>query len=145
MSTTSAEPAPLNDLNVLPGRNRLSLVLVLAVTGLNAFNDNILKMMLVGLAPKVAPGALGQDIGAWLGAMILLPFVLFAPVAGWFSDRCSKRTVLIAMLVAQAVILLLAGACFESELGSTAILLALGSFFLLAAQSTFFSPAKMAF
>lgn len=143
MSTTSAEPAPLNDLNVLPGRNRLSLVLVLAVAGLNAFNDNILKMMLVGLAPKVSAGALGQEIGAWLGAMILLPFVLFAPVAGWFADRCSKRTVLIAMLVAQAVILLLAGACFESELGDTSVLLALGAFFLLAAQATFFSPAKM--
>lgn len=66
MSTPSAEPAPLNDLHVLPGRNRLSLVLVLAVTGLNAFNDNILKMMLVGLAPKVSAGALGQEIGAWL-------------------------------------------------------------------------------
>ena len=133
----------LNQAARLPRRNVVSLWLVLGATALNAFNDNILKMMLVGLAPKVAAGALGTEIGAWLGAMMLLPFVLFAPVAGWFSDRYSKRTVLIAMLVAQAVILLMAGACFEAAWGDLSILLALGAFFLLAAQSTFFSPAKM--
>jgi len=142
-SPAPAEPTDLNQLLSLPGRNKLSLWLVLAVSGLNAFNDNILKMMLVGLAPKVVSGALGQDIGAWLGAMILLPFILFAPIAGWFSDRYSKRSVLIAMLIAQAVILLLAGACFEAAWGTTSILLALGTFFLLATQATFFSPAKM--
>ena len=142
-SPAPADPADLNQLPSLPGRNKRSLWLVLAVSGLNAFNDNILKMMLVGLAPKVVSGALGQDIGAWLGAMILLPFILFAPVAGWFSDRYSKRSVLIAMLIAQAVILLLAGACFEAAWGTTSILLALGAFFLLSTQATFFSPAKM--
>ncbi|MCA1962484.1 MAG: hypothetical protein LDL31_00905, partial [Prosthecobacter sp.] len=106
---TPNEPSDLNALPALPRRNVLSLTLVLGATGLNAFNDNILKMMLVGLAPKVAEGALGRDIGAWLGAVILLPFVIFAPVAGWFSDRYSKRAMLIAMLVAQAGILLLTG------------------------------------
>lgn len=140
---TPTEPSDLNSLPALPRRNVLSLALVLGATGLNAFNDNILKMMLVGLAPKVAEGALGRDIGAWLGAVILLPFVIFAPVAGWLSDRYSKRAMLIAMLVAQALILLLTGACFEAELGATSVILALGTFFLLAAQSTFFSPAKM--
>lgn len=145
MSETApaADSTDLNQHPSLPWRNKLSLWLVLAVSALNAFNDNILKMMLVGLAPKVAGGALGQDIGAWLGAMILLPFVLFAPVAGWFSDRYSKRAVLVAMLIAQAVILLMAGACFEAAWGTTSILLALGAFFLLSTQATFFSPAKM--
>jgi acyl-[acyl-carrier-protein]-phospholipid O-acyltransferase/long-chain-fatty-acid--[acyl-carrier-protein] ligase len=51
--------------------------------------------------------------------------------------------VILAMLVAQALILLLAGACFESEAGSMGVLLALGAFFFLALQSTFYSPAKM--
>jgi acyl-[acyl-carrier-protein]-phospholipid O-acyltransferase / long-chain-fatty-acid--[acyl-carrier-protein] ligase len=138
-----AAPADLNHHSTLPLRNKLSLWLVLGATALNAFNDNILKMMLVGLAPKVAGGALGAEIGAWLGAMILLPFVLLAPVAGWLSDRYAKRSVLIAMLVAQALILLLTGACFELAWGETSIVLALGTFFLLAVQSTFFSPSKM--
>lgn len=143
MHSTPADPENLNDLPVLPTRNKISLVLVLGATALNAFNDNILKMMLVGLAPKVAAGALGSEIGAWLGAMILLPFVMFAPVAGWLSDRFAKRSVLISMLVAQAVILLLTGACFEAAWGETSVLLALGTFFLLAVQSTIFSPSKM--
>ena len=50
---------------------------------------------------------------------------------------------LIAMLVAQAVILLLTGACFEVAWGETSVWLALGTFFLLAVQSTIFSPSKM--
>ncbi len=127
----------------LPGRTWVSVWLVLGVTALNAFNDNILKMMLVGLAPKVTESALGKDIGAYLGAMILLPFVLFAPLAGYFADRYSKRAVILAMLVAQAVILLMAGACFHSAMGELSVILALVAFFLLAAQSTFFSPGKM--
>ncbi len=133
----------LDRLPRLPRRAWLSLALVLAATALNAFNDNILKMMLVGLAPKAASGMLGENIGVWLGGIILLPFVLFAPMAGYFSDRYSKRRVILAMLVAQAVILLLAGACFASEAGAAGIALALGAFFLLAVQSTFYSPAKM--
>lgn len=127
----------------LPRQNWISIGLVLAVAGLNAFNDNILKMMLVGLAPKVANDALGNNIGAWLGAVILLPYIALAPIAGWFSDRYSKRAVLMAMLIMQAGVLLLAGATFNLQLGRNGVLLALVSFLLLAVQSTIFSPAKM--
>lgn len=75
----------------LPKRNLISFIVLLLLTGLNAFNDNILKMLLVGLAPKVVEGSLGRDIGLWLGAIILIPYILFAPLAGYLSDRYSKR------------------------------------------------------
>lgn len=127
----------------LPRRAWVSIALVLGATMLNAFNDNLLKMMLVGLAPKVAADALGQNIGVWLGAMILLPFILFAPLSGYFADRYSKRSVILAMLIAQSIILLMAGLCFHLALGDLSIILALVAFFLLAAQSTFYSPGKM--
>lgn len=143
MSVPTSDTEHLDRLPRLPRRALASLGLVLAVTLLNAFNDNILKMMLVGLAPKAVSGILGENIGVWLGGIILLPFILFAPMAGHFSDRYSKRSVILAMLMAQAVILLLAGACFESEAGSLGIALSLGAFFLLAVQSTVYSPAKM--
>lgn len=143
MPDSASHSDQLDRLPRLPGRAWMSLVLVLGATMLNAFNDNILKMMLVGLAPKVASGVLGENIGVWLGAIILLPFVLFAPLAGYISDRYSKRAVILAMLVAQAVILLLTGLCFQSEAGTAGVVLALGSFFLLAVQSTIYSPAKM--
>lgn len=142
INAADSEVHPADRLSRLPNKTRLSLGLVLVVAGLNAFNDNILKMMLVGLAPKVVAGSLGHNIGAWLGGMILLPYVIFAPLAGYFSDRYSKRNVIAVMLVAQALILLLAGACFESAMGVLSIALALGTFFLLAMQATFFSPSK---
>jgi acyl-[acyl-carrier-protein]-phospholipid O-acyltransferase / long-chain-fatty-acid--[acyl-carrier-protein] ligase len=127
----------------LPARNRWSLVVLMVLTGLNAFNDNLLKMVLVGLAPKVVEGTLGQDIGLWLGAIILVPYILFAPVAGYLSDRFSKRSVILAMLLAQCGILAGTGAIFAAEAGQNSVLAALGMFFLLAVQSTLFSPAKM--
>lgn len=141
--TIAHDSSRLDQLKHLPSRAWASVALVLGVTMLNAFNDNLLKMMLVGLAPKVAADALGKDIGAWLGAMILLPFILFGPLSGYFADRYSKRSVILAMLSAQSVILLLAGLCFHLALGELSILLALGAFFLLAVQSTFYSPGKM--
>ncbi len=137
------DPDALDKMKRLPARAWVSIVLVLGATLLNAFNDNLLKMMLVGLAPKVAAGALGENIGIWLGGMILLPFILLAPLAGYFADRYSKRSVILAMLVAQSGILLMAGLCFHLALGDLSIVLALGAFFLLAVQSTFYSPAKM--
>jgi acyl-[acyl-carrier-protein]-phospholipid O-acyltransferase/long-chain-fatty-acid--[acyl-carrier-protein] ligase len=143
MSAPGMTSAELDELEVLPARNRISLGLLLGLTGLNAFNDNILKMLLVGLAPKVVEGSLGRDIGLWLGAIILLPYILFAPLAGYLSDRFSKRGVILAMLVMQSLVLLGAGVAFKAALGETSVLLALGMFFLLALQSTLFSPAKM--
>jgi acyl-[acyl-carrier-protein]-phospholipid O-acyltransferase / long-chain-fatty-acid--[acyl-carrier-protein] ligase len=143
MSMAELTSADLDQLEVLPKRNRISLGLVVFLSGLNAFNDNILKMLLVGLAPKVVEGTLGRDIGLWLGVIILLPYLLFAPLAGYLSDRFSKRGVVLAMLVMQSVVLLGAGASFRASLGQTSVLLALGMFFLLALQSTLLSPAKM--
>lgn len=137
------DPDVLDKMKRLPTRAWVSIALVLGASLLNAFNDNLLKMMLVGLVPKVTSGPLADDIGVWLGAMLLLPFILFAPLAGYFADRYSKRSLILVMLVAQSLILLLAGLCFHLRLGDVSILMALGSFFLLATQATFYSPGKM--
>ena len=143
MSAADRALSDLDELEVLPKRNRISFVLLLGLAGLNAFNDNILKMLLVGLAPKVVEGTMGRDIGLWLGAIILLPYILFAPLAGYLSDRFSKRGVILGMLVMQSVVLLGAGVSFRAAMGETSVKLALGMFFLLALQATIFSPAKM--
>ena len=143
--TADQESSVLHELDShaeLPLKNKVSIALVLAVAGLNAFNDNILKMMLVGLAPKVSEGPLGQDIGSFLGGIILVPYIVLAPVAGYLSDRFSKRRVILSMLVAQALILATAGLVLVSEPGQFGVAVALGIFFMLAVQSTLFSPAK---
>lgn len=143
--STGSDSSTLSEIDShprLPWKNKVSIALVLAVAGLNAFNDNILKMMLVGLAPKVSQGTIGQDIGSLLGGIILIPYIVLAPVAGYLSDRFSKRRVIMAMLVAQAVILAAAGLVLVSEPGQSGVAVALGIFFMLAVQSTLFSPAK---
>jgi acyl-[acyl-carrier-protein]-phospholipid O-acyltransferase / long-chain-fatty-acid--[acyl-carrier-protein] ligase len=100
----------------------------------NAFNDKMAQFILVPLG-----GAVGFSVESVAGLMISLPFVLFAPLAGWLSDRCSKRTVIFLSAVLQLLVLVwICGAVMMKNLP-----LALCGFFGLAVQSAFFSPAKM--
>ncbi|MFD2257551.1 MFS transporter [Luteolibacter algae] len=100
----------------------------------NAFNDKAAQFILIPLG-----GAVGFSVESWAGLMIALPFVLFAPLAGWMSDRYSKKNVILGAAVAQVGILaLICLAVFLKNLP-----LGLVGFFLLAVQSAFFSPAKI--
>ncbi len=65
MNPGGAETAAvsLDELPVLPGPNRRSVIWVLLVQALNAFNDNFVKMLLVSLALTVAKGTqLGENM-----------------------------------------------------------------------------------
>jgi acyl-[acyl-carrier-protein]-phospholipid O-acyltransferase/long-chain-fatty-acid--[acyl-carrier-protein] ligase len=100
----------------------------------NAFNDKMAQFILIPLG-----GAVGVAVESWAGLMISLPFVLFAPLAGWLSDRFSKRIVLFYSAVLQLLVLI--WICAAVMMGN--IHVALCGFFALAVQSAFFSPAKM--
>ena len=100
----------------------------------NAFNDKMAQFILIPLG-----GAVGFSVESAAGLMIALPFVLFAPVAGWLSDRFSKRDVMLGAAILQ--LLVLAWICGSVLLKN--LPLALCGFFALAVQSAFFSPAKM--
>jgi acyl-[acyl-carrier-protein]-phospholipid O-acyltransferase/long-chain-fatty-acid--[acyl-carrier-protein] ligase len=100
----------------------------------NAFNDKAAQFILIPLG-----GAVGFAVESAAGLMIALPFVLFAPLAGWMSDRFSKRNVILGAAIAQVAILALISA---AVLGKN-LPLALFGFFLLAVQSAFFSPSKI--
>ena len=100
----------------------------------NAFNDKAAQFILIPLG-----GVVGYHVESAAGLMIALPFVLFAPMAGWMSDRFSKRDVMLGAAVAQVFILaMISAAVFWKDMR-----LALVGFFLLAVQSAFFSPAKI--
>lgn len=100
----------------------------------NAFNDKAAQFILIPLG-----GIVGYNVESAAGLMIALPFVLFAPLAGWFSDRFSKKNVILGAAIAQVCILtLISLAVFQKNMP-----LALVGFFLLAVQSAFFSPAKI--
>lgn len=110
----------------------------------NAFNDKMAQFILIPLAGAVAfrmplPGGAELGVESAAGLMITLPFVLLAPIAGWLSDRYSKRDVMLASAVLQLIVLLwICGAVWIRNLP-----LALCGFFMLAVQSAFFSPAKI--
>ncbi len=120
-------------------RNWISLIAVLIVQAQNAFNDNFVKFVLLGLAIAAFKGGfIGDNIEHILGAMIPIPFILLAPVAGYLSDRYSKRTIIVISLIGQLTIFALIAISLMSHFVYGALL----GYFLLAVQSTVFSPAK---
>lgn len=123
----------------LAARSRVSLFSVLFAQSQNAFNDNFVKIVLISLTAIVAAGtSLAKYIEDVLAAMIPLPFILLAPLAGWLSDRYAKSSVMTIALVSKVLIFGL----FLLALTLRSIPLALVADFLFLVQSTLFSPAK---
>lgn len=102
---------------------------------LGAFNDNIFKIVVSFLAME----QLGPINGvSMVGAVFIVPFLLFSGYAGHVADVHSKRTVLVWTKALEVVAMALAvPALLTGHLGFL-----LGVLFLMATQSTFFSPAK---
>ncbi len=112
----------------------------------NAFSDKLAQFTLiplggaVGFALLIPVGAgIEVDVPSAAGLLMALPMVLFAPVAGWVSDRFSKRDVMLGAAILQAVVL----ACVCVAVMMKNMPVALSGFFALAVQSAFFSPAKI--
>ena len=104
------------------------------------FNDNAAKLMLIALAqfPGVLRGTDVDLVRSVLAALLIAPFVLFSPMAGWLNDRFAKSRVLnVALGMQFTVMVLLLGALWLHSLWG-----AVGCFLLLALQATVFAPAK---
>ena len=120
-------------------QQRHPLLGFLMAQGLGAFNDNLYKMVLSLLAVHMAAGSdTGGAYVSLIGAIFILPFFLFSGYAGHVADVFSKRHVLVATKALEIVAMGLAVVAFL--IGRLEIML--GVLFLLALQSTFFSPAK---
>lgn len=105
----------------------------------NAFNDKAAQFTLIPLGGAIGYSLAGARVEDLAALLISLPFVLFAPLAGWLSDRFSKRDVLLGSALAQLLILAGLVAAVRAENMPLALL----GFFALAVQSAFFSPAKI--
>jgi acyl-[acyl-carrier-protein]-phospholipid O-acyltransferase/long-chain-fatty-acid--[acyl-carrier-protein] ligase len=116
-------------------------------------NDNAAKLMLITLGAAISPELLSpklflhhpeyaamiaKQIKTILAAIIILPFILFAPTAGWISDRFSKRSVIVTSLWAQFAIMAMIGAALWFH----NLWLSIFGLFLLGVQCAIFSPAK---
>ncbi len=106
----------------------------------NAFNDNFTKFILMPLGVALASqGLVMAGVEYLLGLLMVLPFVLFAPFAGWLGDRFPKSQIIRFSSWFQFAILSLMAFALWAE----SIHLVLFAFFLLATQSALLSPAKM--
>lgn len=102
-----------------------------------ALNDNLFRWLVIGIGKDYYPEnpAFVLMVGT---ACFVLPYLFLAAPAGYFADRFSKRTVILACKWAELAILIV---------GTLAIVL--GSFWLLifvvlllGAQSSLFAPAR---
>ena len=128
----------------LPRRNWVSISLVLVVQALNSFSDNFVKMLLIALSIIIAKESwVGRHMELWLGAIFSLPYLIFAPLAGYWSDRFSKRNVIVWMQVMQMVCFVWLAAALWMQRVPGSLELCLVAFFVLAVQAAVLSPAKM--
>ncbi|MDR1486216.1 MAG: MFS transporter [Planctomycetaceae bacterium] len=113
-----------------------------------AFNDNAFRWLLVPIGKCYADNDVIRLLG---GVFLLIPFLIWTSVAGYATDRFSRRKVMIWCKVVE--LLLLFAAIFIITMGPPAGLHNAGSFplkiilllvilFLLGSQSAFFSPSK---
>lgn len=105
-----------------------------------AANDNILKQVLTFM---IAAGGIWSDhLGAGGQGLVALcltvPFIVLSGFAGQVADRFSKRSVMLAVKIAELPIALVAFAAMYFQ----NLWLGLLSMLLLGTQSTFFGPAK---
>ena len=115
-----------------------SLIPLLVSQTIVAFNDNAMKAMLPVMAAFQFGKASMDPTNQVVSVMLILPFVVFAPWAGWVADRFSKKKVVGLALIAQILGLgVLAFGLFIQNLT-----VGLSGFFLLAIQTAFFSPGK---
>ncbi len=142
---------PVNDVSAKPGKREWSSFWsLIGMQSTNAFNDNFTKFILIPLG--VALTARGQGfpyIEYVLGGFLVLPFILFAPTAGWLGDRFAKSSVIRWSSWLQLVVLLVMGgalwfgAKYGEDYARVALIIVMVAFFLLAIQSALLSPSKM--
>ena len=130
-------------------RNPAPLRGLLIAQFFGAFNDNAWKLMVALLAIKQLASQIGAgpEFEAASQAQTTLTFVVFTlPLmlvsifAGVFSDRFSKRSVIVVMKVVEVVLMALGTlALYHNPSGGILPLIVLGG---MAVQSALFSPAK---
>lgn len=103
------------------------------IQSMNSLNEKGVQFLLIALGIWM-----GQMLQYPLSVLIVLPFVLFSPPAGWLADRYCKTRLLQAMVLLQVVVLVgMSVGLFLHSLWT-----AVAFFTLFCVQAMFFSPAK---
>lgn len=114
---------------------------MLIVRVLTVVNDNLARWLVIGLGKRAA-AAVGASEASVLAAgtvFYVLPFILFAWLAGWLADRFVKRSVVVGGKFAEIVIAVVTAAVvgWGAASGPTLAGLPLGLWLLLGATGLF--------
>ena len=116
------------------------------MTLLTAVNDSMFRWMIMPVGRGVLQSRFSlstDEAGSVILALglgiFMLPFVIFAPWAGWASDRFSKRSSIICMKVAE--LLLVFVGVFSIRTDSVALMFLV--LFLLGVQATLIGTTKL--
>jgi acyl-[acyl-carrier-protein]-phospholipid O-acyltransferase/long-chain-fatty-acid--[acyl-carrier-protein] ligase len=102
-----------------------------------ALNDNLYRMVASLFAVTLA-GSGGSGYVALAGVLFIVPYLTLSGQAGRLADTFGKRPLLIAAKFAELLVMALAMFAFYVR----SIEIVLIALFLMATQSTFFSPAR---
>lgn len=110
---------------------------LVAVQAQNAFNEKAVQFLLIPLGVWLW-GAHGSTLEYTLGALFVLPYILFSPLVGWLADCFCKTRIIQIMSFMQVVVMSCMLFCFYQHDMNAAILW----FSVFATQATILSPAK---
>ena len=117
---------------------------------LTSINDNVFRWFVVGVGKAQLLPEYSTYILVFGAILFTLPYIMFAPIAGWLADRYRKRHVIIGCKIAEIVIMGL-GVLAVAFLGKPnpsqgidpTLYLLMFAVFLMGAQSALFAPAKV--
>ncbi len=103
-----------------------------------ALNDNIFKLLVIFFVIGLRGRETASVTTAVVGAIFVIPFLLFLPMAGVLADRYSKRhiTVVVKIMELGAMLLAIVAFYYRSEWIAYAVV------FLMSTQSALFGPSK---
>ncbi len=105
---------------------------------LGAFNDNLYKELVLLLCVDRIQAGGGDPYQALASAVFAVPFIAFSGLAGYLSDRYSKRTIIVLCKAAE-IFVMLAGVLAFRENSIPWLMVVL---FLMGTHSAFFGPPK---
>ncbi|MDO5450355.1 MAG: MFS transporter [Akkermansia sp.] len=110
---------------------------LVAVQAQNAFNEKAVQFLLIPLGVWLW-GAQGSTLEYTLGAIFVLPYILFSPLVGWLADCFCKTRIIQVMSLLQIFVMSCMLFCFYQHDMNAAIIW----FAVFATQATILSPAK---
>lgn len=110
---------------------------LVAVQAQNAFNEKAVQFLLIPLGVWLW-GAAGSTLEYTLGAIFVIPYILFSPLVGWLADCFCKTRIIQVMSILQIMVMACMLFCFYQHDMHAAILW----FAVFATQATILSPAK---